>query len=113
MDGTDWLRTQLSTFACERCGRTYLTSHIRVLAQRDDLFVVDFDCRSCGSRAVAFVTVEIESTEDGEEHGSDLIVETEPGQLPAPVGSDDVLDMHLFLRDFDGDFRRALDSDTG
>jgi hypothetical protein len=27
------------------------------------------------------------------------------GKLSAPIDFDDVLDMHIFLKDFDGDFR--------
>jgi transcription elongation factor Elf1 len=107
MDGADWLRTQLTSFACERCGRAYVSSDIRVLAQRDDLFVVDFQCEHCGSRAVAFVTVEIETSEEGDEaEGAEVEIERVTG--PPAVAADDVLDMHLFLRDFDGDFGRLF-----
>ena len=108
MDGADWLRTQLTSFACERCGRGYLSSDIRVLAQRDDLFVVDFQCDRCDSRAVAFVTVEIETSDEGGEVEAEVVFEPEPA-TPA-VSGDDVLDMHLFLREFDGDFERLFAS---
>ena len=108
MEGADWLRTQLTSFACGRCGRSYVASHIRVLAQRDDLFVVDFDCDNCGSRAVAFVTVEVESSEEELEEPVETVAET----AAPPLAGDDVLDMHLFLRHFDGDFRALFAKDA-
>ena len=112
MDGADWLRTQLTSFGCERCGRSYESSDIRVLAQRDDLFVVDFQCEPCGSRAVAFVTVEIETTDETDDD-SEAEVEIERISGPMPVDADEVLDMHLFLQDFDGDFQALFASRDG
>ena len=41
MEGAEWLRTQLTSFSCSSCGRAYRSSHIRVVAQRDELFFVD------------------------------------------------------------------------
>jgi hypothetical protein len=106
MEGADWLRTQLTSFGCGSCGRPYRSRGIRILAQRDDLYFVNLTCRACGAGAVAIVTIEVE----GEEAQVDA-PELEPapdGVMEAgavPIGADDVLAMHEFLRDFDGDFR--------
>ena len=112
MEGADWLRTQLTSFGCGSCGRPYRSRGIRILAQRDDLYFVDLTCRSCGAGAVAIVTIEVE----GHEALLDA-PELEPateGAVDAvePIAPDDVLAMHEFLRDFDGDFH-ALFRGTG
>lgn len=122
MDGAEWLRTQLEAYACASCGRTYVASHIRVLAQREDLFFVDLACEGCGAEAVAIVTIETESAEGEQVQTSDLGTRRRrrrrsPGrgvkEQSPPVTVDDVLSMHLFLRDFDGDFRRLFRDGPG
>lgn len=106
MDGVDWLRTQLAAFRCASCGRAYEAGHIRVLAQRDELFFVDLACVGCRSAAVAIVTVELEGEEAQLEIGE--LAEAAGFAASPPVSADDVLEMHAFLRHFDGDFRRLF-----
>jgi hypothetical protein len=113
MEGADWLRTQLTSFGCGSCGRPYRSRGIRILAQRDDLFFVDLTCRSCGAGAVAIVTIEIEGDEV-QLDAPDLepALEVAAGAGAEAVAPGDVLEMHEFLRDFDGDFH-ALFRGTG
>jgi transcription elongation factor Elf1 len=108
MNEPEWLRTQLTSFTCPACGRSYGASRIRLLAERDGLYFVDLDCRACGSHTVAIVTVELEDSEasiaDLTDFGHPPAHSDEP--LPAgaaPVTADDVLDMHQFLDRFQGD----------
>ncbi len=101
MEGADWIRTQLSGFSCSACGRPYRPSQIRVLAQREELFFVRLSCRGCGSHSVAIVTVQVDETDSSVGVGE--LEEIEQGARP--VTADDVLEMHEFLRGFDGDFR--------
>ena len=111
MEGADWLRTQLTSFGCGSCGRPYRSRGIRILAQRDDLYFVDLTCRSCGAGAVAIVTIEVEGQEAQLDAPELERVEAAAVGAP-PIAPDDVLDMHEFLRDFDGDFH-ALFMGTG
>ena len=112
MDGADWLRTQLGGFACASCGRSYRAGHIRVLAQRDDLFFVDLACRDCGAEAVAIVTIEVDEEDVARVDAGDLPRADDRAPEPAaPVDADDVLDMHDFLAAFDGDFHALFGTD--
>jgi hypothetical protein len=117
MDGADWLRTQLTSFGCAACGRAYRADGIRVLAERDGLFFVDLGCETCGSDAVAIVT--IQAAEDGEtlDAGEVLPVQLGAGDAPdataAPVDAEDVLGMHHFLAGFDGDFEALFGRGSG
>src|SRR5215210_1038587 len=103
MEGADWLRTQLTSFGCGSCGRPYRSRGIRILAQRDDLYFVDLTCRDCGAGAVAIVTIEIEGDEALLD-APDLEPAVEAREPRPAVVPGDVLAMHEFLRDFDGDF---------
>ena len=121
MDGPDWLRTQLTSFTCPACGRRYRGSKIRLLAERDGLFFVDLDCARCGSHTVAIVTVEMDDTTASITEISDLSLSTDEipehlgEELPAAaslVTADDVLEMHEFLAQFNGDISHLFRHDV-
>ena len=92
-----------------------MADHIRVLAQRDDLFFASLACQMCGAEAVAIVTVQLDESDTALIDAGDLPPAVTAGDLePRPDGrgaveGDDVLAMHDFLRDFDGDFARLFD----
>jgi hypothetical protein len=113
MEGSDWLRTQLSAFSCSACGRSYRPNQIRVLAQREGLFFVRLSCRGCGTDSVAIVTVQIDETESAQLDAGELqeTIDQPPGE-PA-VSGDDLLEMHAFLRNFDGDFQELFSDHRG
>jgi len=102
----DWLQSQLESFTCPACSKAYAGSEMRLLAERDGLYFLDLDCRSCGSQTVAIVTVEMD---DAEASIADLSIvpnRLAPADMPvpgaAPVSADEVLDMHEFLSRFEG-----------
>jgi hypothetical protein len=110
MDGATWIRSQLTSFSCASCGSDYLATGVRILAQREELFFVALDCADCTTEAVAIVSLEVARPTAGGGPGAG---EPEAGGVPNPsresaVDAADVLVMHEFLRDFDGDFRRLF-----
>ena len=111
MDGSDWLRTQLSAFSCSACGRSYRPNQIRVLAQREELFFVRLSCRGCGTNSVAIVTIHVDDSEARLDAGE--LEETLDEPREPAVSGDDVLEMHAFLRDFDGDFQALFGNPRG
>ena len=60
MDAESWLTSELASFGCAACGQAYGQGHIRLIAQREELFFVDLSCEHCGSQAVAIVTIQID-----------------------------------------------------
>jgi hypothetical protein len=110
VDGAEWLRTELTSCGCAACGRPYRAPDIHVLAERDGLFFIDLGCASCGSKAVAIVTIELDESGAQAADLSDLdhVPPDADGRWVdgpgPPIGPDDVLAVHEFLRDFDGDF---------
>jgi hypothetical protein len=115
--GAEWLRTRLTAFSCAACGRPYRADHINVLAQREDLFFVRLSCRACSSESIAIVTVQVEQSDRPQlEPGELALVGGDEADGAPPIDSDDLLAMHSFLTDFDGDFRGlfgAADGSTG
>jgi len=115
MDGSDWLKTQLTSFGCAACGQPYESGRIRLLAERDGLFFVDLGCSHCGTQAVAIVTItaaeDDEPTIDAGEHASVVLTASAP--IADPVNADDVLAMHELLTDFRGSMGDLLEQLDG
>ena len=111
MDAEGWLTSELASFGCAACGQPYGEAHIRLIAQREELYFVDLSCPHCGSQAVAIVTIQIEgeaATLDGGEfvpaHPQDESIDV---SAPA-ITVDDVLDAHALLADFEGDVHHLI-----
>jgi len=99
MDAAAWIRARLAGFSCAACGRTYRPDTIHVLARRERLFFVALDCGGCDGESVAIISVEPAS---GALEGTPTALPTEAA---GSVSGADVLAMHEFLAQFDGDFR--------
>ena len=93
---------------CSTCQRQYTIGDFAIIGHREHLWMVSVVCDGCHHQG--FITVVI--------HGrSPARARTTPTPLPeltpaervrfasaTPVATDDLLDLHLFLEDFDGDF---------
>jgi len=111
MDAESWLTSELASFGCAACGQAYGEGHIRLIAQREELFFVDLSCDHCGSQAVAIVTIQVDGETATLEGGELVRVEEqdlEAGAGAPPVSVDDVLDVHELLDDFEGDVHTLM-----
>jgi hypothetical protein len=98
------LRKHVASHRCPLCRKGYQQEHVRVAARADDLWAVSVRCASCRRQQVYWMSIaDLKLTDE-------MKVDPSPEEeaifnaLP-PVGSDDILDMYLFLDEFDGDFR--------
>lgn len=85
-----WLVSQIK---CSKCGQQLQPNNVHVLGQQDDLWFLNVFCGGCQTQALVAALVR-ETAKVVDEHP----VETES------VTADDTLDMHNFLKTFDGDF---------
>ena len=110
MDGSEWLKTQLTSFGCAACGQPYESGRIRLLAERDGLYFVDLGCSHCGTQAVAIVTIQTDDDDelhiDAGEHSS---VTLTSAPVADPVSADDVLAVHQLLDGFAGGIDELLE----
>lgn len=103
----------------ERCGvchHLFEPEEVHVISRRPDMWMMVVECGECHARNfVAAVLndgdpdeaqVALRRLSRGEEHS----IATAPAPAVPPVGVDDVLDMHDFLHDFDGNFLRLFRS---
>jgi hypothetical protein len=94
------------TMKCGVCGERYRGENVEVLGHRDDLWFMSVFCPACGSQGLVAAAVK-----EGEVlRPVTDISEKEQAKFcnVGPVSADELLDIHVFLKDFDGDFSRLL-----
>jgi hypothetical protein len=92
------LREEAKKFDCSVCGTNHTRSDIRVLGKLDAAWIVRVTCSTCQTAFKLLVVVE--------EHKAAVtpVKEERPrASRRPPVTSDDVLDAHEALREFQGD----------
>lgn len=122
------IRSIQSLVRCPSCGASYHTNMITVVGGSNHTFLVHLECSRCGLSTMATVMFRQQRSvnADGYEEIGEFSINSmpvdaswlpketlSPGLSPtrekeSEVTSDDVLDMHQFLKDFDGDFESYL-----
>ncbi len=102
---------------CNACHRHYTMTDFAILGHRDHLWMLTIVCERCQNQG--FVTAVVE----GHHFESPLQLRRSFSELsPAerarfpnsqPVATDDLLDLHLFLDDFNGDFAGLFEREQG
>ncbi len=101
-----FLKRLVSTIKCGVCGQRYEAANISILGHQNDLWFLGVYCPSCKSHGlVAAVVKEGKLPEIITDLSERELAEFESRET---VGTDDVLDMHNFLKEFDGDFSRIF-----
>ena len=105
------IKRLMTNIKCSVCGQHYDRENVRILGRYTDLWFVSVHCPSCQNQGlVAAVLKEGETIE--------LVTDlTEDEYMKfgntATVDADDVLEVHDFLKYFDGDFARVFMEGAG
>ena len=101
-----FLKRLFTMIKCESCGHNYEVSGIEILGHEDNLWLFSASCGFCQTQSLIAIVVK-----EGKiaEVITDLTeAEYERFSQNMTVGVDDVLDMHNFLKEFDGDLTCML-----
>ncbi len=116
---------------CHYCGRPYEPERMLILARRTEVWMVMISCGDCeqkdtyvikfppqmqGRRSVTSYRLSRPSVSKASTPSTplpqgplpDFPQVPETPRLSGPVNADDVLDMYLFLKNFNGDFQRLV-----
>jgi|SRR5579872_4067459 len=100
------LKKLVSSFRCPVCRCGFDDKQVRVAARHEELWIVSVRCGRCRNQQVFWVALKPDNTETILRDVSDA--EEEIFATMEPVTGDDVLDMHEFLRRFDGNFKQLF-----
>jgi hypothetical protein len=100
------IKRLIASIKCGACGQHYEEDHIEVIEHTEELWFLRVSCSSCHVKC--FVAAIIR-----EDNKPEIVTDLSEAELDKfrdmdGVRVDDVLDMHNFLRDFDGDLPRLF-----
>ena len=109
----DFIRDRARYYNCPVCGRSLRDCDLRMLRQVEDRYTVQVTCAACQVQFIVILAVQGEGIEPVAQDelaldvdlsdDVDLLAEVASGEPePEPIQSDEVLDVHLLLKDFDG-----------
>lgn len=100
------IKRLMSSIKCSACGQRYEIDNIDVLGHQEDLWFLRVFCSTCRTQCLVVVVIK-----EGRvpEVITDLTkVELDKFRNAGMVSADEVLDMHNFLKNFDGDFSQLF-----
>ena len=100
------IKKLISSIKCASCGEHYSEDDIDVIEHNEELWFLKVLCPACRTRCL--VAAIIREGDKIEAVGDLTEAERERFRNMAGVGVDDVLDMHNFLKEFEGDLPRLL-----
>jgi hypothetical protein len=106
MDPLDHVRAGLDGLRCAVCNGPVPAGSVKLLANRDGLAFVQLDCDACRSTTLAFLL-------DGASDLRDDAPANRASGASEAVSADDVLDMHVFLRGWQGGLADLVGGATG
>lgn len=110
----DFIRDRARYYNCPHCGRSLRDCELRMLRQVEDRYTIQVTCAACHVQFVLILAVQGQGLESlpADEltlERDETEVAAEPAAVadrarPAaePIGTDELLDVHLALRDFQG-----------
>lgn len=114
----EFIRDRARYYNCPVCGRNLKGCELRMLTHADDRYTVQVTCAACHVTFIVILAIqgpglepvaeEIElelGATDLEPALSELELE---GDYRGPIQSDELLDVHLILKEFSGSFKDLL-----
>ena len=120
----DFIRDRARYYNCPHCGRGLRDCELRMLRHVEDRYTIQVTCAACRVQFVLILAVQGEGLESlppeeaalerGLPEDADLLGDATSAELESdlepelaleqaePIGSDELLDVHLALRDFQG-----------
>ena len=100
------IKRLLASIKCGGCGQRYEVDNIDVLGHQEDLWFLRLVCSTC--RAQCLVVAVIKEGRVPEVITDLTEAELDKFRNTGMASADEVLDMHNFLKNFDGDFSRLF-----
>jgi len=96
----------MTSIKCSVCGQRYEVNNVKVLGHQEDLWFLSVFCSACQTQCLVAAVIK-------EGKAPKFITDLTEAELDKfkkmdKLTADEVLDMHSFLKSFDGDFSRLF-----
>ena len=92
----------MTSIKCTGCGQNYQMRNVKILGNHEDLWFLQVTCSSCHNRYLITAVI-------NEDENVDIVSDLTDAEFikfkhSGTPDADDLLDMHSFLKEFNGDF---------
>ena len=96
------LKKLMSSIKCGSCGKNFTAHNVEVLGNNDEMWFLQAICSACHTQSLVVAIIQ----KCNESSGVTDLTKAELVEFDTVgmVDADDLLDMHHFLKGFDGDF---------
>ena len=96
----------MTSIKCSVCGQSYEVDNVKVLGHQEDLWFLSISCSSCQTQCLVAAVIK----ESKRPRIITDLAEAEWDKFKKmdQLTADEVLDMHSFLKGFDGDFSQLF-----
>ena len=96
----------MTSIKCSVCGQRYEVDNVKVLGHQEDLWFLSVSCSACQTQCLVAAVIKESKTPK-------IITDLTEAELDKfkqidKLTADEVLDMHSFLKGFDGDFSQLF-----
>ena len=102
----DVIRNLMASIECSICGQYYETDNVSVLGHEEELWFLRVSCAACNNQYL--VAAMIKEDSPPETHIDPTEPEPDRYRNEGVPTADEMLDMHNFLKNFDGDFAQLF-----
>ena len=99
------LRQLMASMQCESCGQPYEAYNIDIIGHREGLWFLRVLCSACHTQCLMAAKIKGSDMPEAITDLTELELDEAGEQV---IEADDILEMHNFLNDFDGDFSRLF-----
>ena len=112
----EFIRDRARFYNCPVCGRSLKGCDIQVLSHEDERFNLQVTCAQCQVTFIVVLAIaggavdDVESVETAAEPNAARARSTQTASVPEPdpISVDEILDVHLYLKSFQGTLKDLL-----
>jgi hypothetical protein len=97
----DFIRDRARFYNCPVCGRSLKGCDVQVLSHENERFHLHVTCAQCQVTFIVVLAIAGGAVEEVESSSTPAAVEA-PVAAPEPISVDEILDLHLYLKSFQG-----------
>src|SRR5216684_939236 len=102
----EFIRDRARFYNCPVCGRSLKGCEVQVLSHEEERFNLQVTCAQCQVTFIVVLAIAGGAVEEIESVETEAAVETAPAREPISV--DEILDLHLFLKSFQGTLKELI-----
>jgi hypothetical protein len=102
----EFIRDRARFYNCPVCGRSLKGCDVQVLSHEEERFHLQVTCAQCQVTFIVVLAIAGGAVEEIEKTIPEAA--TEPVASVEPISVDEILDLHLYLKNFQGTFKELI-----